>query len=312
VYCFGEPSWVYNGQNSGTPGWWYGGTSTGWVRDGDVPDLNTVVHFDDSQSVMQNVTGSYGSPGSSGPCHTVAAEVDGTTPQVAGIANASQRAVMRLSSPNTSSSFYGYSTDTSLLPQRGSTWWYGFAFRTNTGFVPHGFASYDAAFGNWNNFMSWHTSTLSGVGDGWGLGFFIGNNAPAGSPAGAQYGCGASLTQVQPYIGVAVSGGDMANSAAQTCLRWRGPNFVAGALYKVAMRVTWSADQTGSVDIWINGAQYVHATGISEWWKNGSTYDAGPYPLLYNYRRYDSSLPRDIFYFGGLIRGSTATDVEIP
>src|SRR6476469_807791 len=26
VFCFGDPNWVYGGQNATTPGWWFGGT----------------------------------------------------------------------------------------------------------------------------------------------------------------------------------------------------------------------------------------------------------------------------------------------
>jgi hypothetical protein len=305
----GDPNWVYGGQNATTPGWWFGGTSTGWVRDSDATDPNRV-SYDDSVNVMQGVSGNYGQPGTSGPCHTVKAEIDPNDPQVPGITNPAQRAVIRLTNPNATNAFYGYTSTPSPLPNYGETWWYGFAFATNPGYVPH----YDSTYGTWNNIFAWHNAIYANAtGSNWSVGV-----STLGPSSGASsWSCGqVSLSKLaQPRLMFSLDGGDVAQSGndttTNTCKRILGPVFVAGQRYRIASRIKWDAYQAGSVDIYVNDVLVVSLSNISTWWRSGTSLD-NDYPLFENYRKYDNTLPTNIVYYGGLIRGSTMADVAIP
>jgi Polysaccharide lyase len=275
-----------------------------------VSDLGTRIAFDNSVNVMQGVAGNWGVPGTSGPCDTVKAEVDATDPQAPGIVNPSQRAAIRLTNPNATNSFYGYSGSSSVLPSYGDTTWYGFAFATNPQYTPH----YDPAYGTWNNIFAWHNSTYSNAtGSNWSIGVStIGPSSGASS-----WSCGqAALTRLaQPRLLISLDGGDVSQSgndtSTSTCKRILGPVFQPGQRYRLATRIKWDAYQNGSVEVWINDAQYVDLSGISTWWRSGSSLD-NDYPIFENYRKYDNTLPANIVYYGGLIRGSTQADVAIP
>jgi Polysaccharide lyase len=289
VYCFGDPSY-------GTGGWQWEGTSNGWVRQGYSSSLSSRVAYDDSVDAMKSLG-----------CHTIKAEIQPTDP----ISGGNQRAQVKIDDSNLSS----FGGQPSLGIKEGQTWWYGYAFRTNPGYVPH----YDSVMGNWNSIMSFHNSPINGV---------AGPLAPimlevdtlTPSNGAADWDARASLVKsATPHLGIQLNGGNQNDSnwpnegdGQFTCHRFRGPTFVAGARYVVQFKITWGAHMNGALQVWINGTKYVDVSGISNMWYSGSVVDAGMYPIFENYRAADTSLPTNIVYYGGIIRGSTATDVDVP
>lgn len=278
------------------------------MRDSDAPETQRV-QFDNSVAVMQSVTGSYGQPGTSGSCPTVKAEIQPNDPQAIGIVNPAQRALIRLTNPNAVKLFYGYQDSTSLLPKYGEALWYGFAFATNSEYRPH----YDPSFGAWNNIFVWHNSIYPNP---TGSNLSIGVTTIGPSSGASRWSCGSSLSQLsKPRIMIGLDGGNVgaggSDSTQSTCKRYLGPEFQAGQRYRISMRIKWNAYQNGEVEVWINDVRYVNEIGISTWWRNGDLLD-NVYPILENYRKYDTSLPTNIVYYGGIVKGSTAADVAIP
>jgi hypothetical protein len=304
VYCFGDPIW---GGSSTDPGWWYDGTSTGWVRQASV-SLSQRVVYDDSVTTMQSVTGSYGQPGTSGPCHTVKAEIQPNDYNPNQLPSNAQRATVYLSDDNATNSFFG--SQPAISPQAGQAFWYGFNFTTNPGFVPH----YDPVFGNWNGVFAWHDGNAGAPLAPIGLGI-----ATLGPASGAsEYTCGSSMVKLaQPRLEVDLTGGDLGNpdwasdgsNGTNTCRRYQGPVFQPGHLYHVQMSVKWDANQQGTLQVFIDGTKYVDVGGVSTMWRSGSTSDPATYPIFQNYRIYDAGLPVNDVYYGGLIKGSTQFDV---
>ena len=101
------------------------------------------------------------------------------------------------------------------------------------------------------------------------------------------------------------------DTSQSTCRRYLGPEFQAGQRYRVSMRIKWNAYQNGEVEVWINDVRYVSELGISTWWRTGDILD-NIYPIFENYRKYDTSLPTNTVYYGGIIKGSIPADVAIP
>jgi hypothetical protein len=318
----GAPNWVYGG--STLPGWWYEGTSAGWIRsaaDGSGSYVANDVRFDDSVPVMQSVSGSYGQPGTSGPCRTVAVTIQPNDPQSPGVVAGAQASVISLNY-NATNTFYGQRP--SVIPQQGETWTYGFAAATNAGYVPYGTNTTDPGFGNWNSFgLEFHATTgllgpvmqeVATVGPASG-----GTAGPNGS---ISYTCGQNMVKLtQPRLQIALTGGlndKTTNDASHTCLRFQGPVFHPGTVYKTIYQVKWDAFQQGSFSWWVDAGdgrgyvQYAQATGVSTLWRSPATVDTGTYPQLLNYRKTDTSLPTSTMYYGGFIRGTTMTDVTIP
>jgi hypothetical protein len=130
----------------------------------------------------------------------------------------------------------------------------------------------------------------------------------------------AQMTRLaQPRLGIQLNGGDQNDSnwpnegdGRITCHRYAGPAFYPGRLYRVQMKITWGAHMDGALQVWVNGVKYVDVTGISNLWYSGTTVDSNTYPVFENYRYYDTSLPTNDVYYGGLIRGSTQADVTVP
>lgn len=307
VYCLGDASWSYLGW---APGWWYDGTSTGWTRD--AADLSATmmsqrVVFDNSVQVMQTVSGSSGQPNTTGPCQTVRAEVRAGDPQLTDVANGAQASWLNLVPSNATNTFYG--SRPSLLPQQGQDWWYGFAFTTNPGYTPQT----DPSFPNWNVLgLEFHSSDFGGLGP---LAMEV---ATAGPSNGAStYKCNTALTPLaKPRLEIDLTGGDVSQGAydttTNTCRRYQGPTFQAGHLYRVIYHVHWDAFQNGSLQVWIDGTPVVNDSGVSTLWRSGSTVDAHAYPQLQNYRKTTATQSTNIVYYGGVVRGTTQTDVTIP
>jgi hypothetical protein len=322
VYCLGVPNWVFG---DSSPGWWSGGTSTGWLRDAAGQNAITPqrVYFDDSVKVMDSVSGSYGRPGTSGPCRTVAVRIDSSDPQVSGIANGAQGSVIRMDPQNATNTFYGGRP--TVIPQQGETWYYGFAAATNGGYVPHGAKTSDPGFGNWNSFgLELHSSI--GV-----LGPIMQEIATVGPRGGGtrrrngaiSYRCNTNMAKLsQPRLQVALTAGlnnATTNDSSHTCLRFQGPAFRPGAVYRVIYQVKWDSFGHGLFRWWVDSGDgrgyvlYADADGVSTLWRDGSgNVDTRTYPQLLNYRKTDTSLPTSIMYYGGFVRGSTMTDVMIP
>ncbi|MGI8886634.1 MAG: fibronectin type III domain-containing protein [Gaiellaceae bacterium] len=290
VYCFGDPT--YSGS-----GWQYDATSNGSVRQGYAQTLNQRVGYDNSVDVMRSVG-----------CQTVKAEIQPRDPDANG-GTANQRAQLYMSDGQLAK----YGNQPSLDANVGKTSWYGFAFSTNSGYVPH----YDPLFGNWNSIFSWHNAPINGV---WGhLANIMLEVATIGPASGTEYRCGAPSTRLsQARLQIQLNGGDQADpnwpneSGRLTCRRYLGPVFEPGRRYRVEMLVTWGAHMNGSLQVWIDGTKFVDVAGISNVWYSGSTIDNGIYPVFENYRAYDTSLPTNTVYYGGLVKGSARSDVAIP
>ncbi|HLG90678.1 MAG TPA: heparin lyase I family protein, partial [Candidatus Saccharimonadales bacterium] len=125
----------------------------------------------------------------------------------------------------------------------------------------------------------------------------------------------------QPRIQLALTAGlndSVGDDANHTCRRIMGPVFEAGRLYKSIYQVKWDAFNNGSLRWWVDSGdgqgyvKYADWTGVSTLYRAGSNPDTGTWPTLLNYRKYDTSLPTSIMYYGGFIRGSTMEDVVIP
>jgi hypothetical protein len=237
-------------------------------------------------------------------CHTIKAEIQ---PNDA-IENGSQRAQLG----NWDGNLTSFGNQPSLRIQEGQTAWYGYAFQTNSGYVPH----YDSVFGNANAVMSFHDS--SGGGRLAPLMLEVQTLTPAYG-SNPWFGATTLTRAAQPHLGIQINGGNQNDSnwpnegdGQFTCRRYQGPVFTAGHLYRVQWKVTWGAHMNGSVELWIDGTRYVDVSGVSNMWYSGTTVDTGMYVLFQNYRTYDNTLPDSIFYYGGLIRGSTQADVTVP
>jgi hypothetical protein len=242
-------------------------------------------------------------------CHTVKAEIQPRDPDANG-GTANQRAqVMALDS------YVAASGQPSFGMKEGQTRWYGYAFKTNAGYVPH----YDSTFGNWNAIMSFHNAAINGM---------YGPLAPlmlevdtlAPSNGSTNWDARATLTRsAQPHLGLQINGGNQNDAnwpnegdGQITCHRYMGPVFTAGHLYHVQFKVTWSSKMQGAVQLWIDGTKYVDVTGVSNLWYSGTSVDQNMYPVFENYRYYDTTLPTNAVYYGGLITGSTQADVLTP
>jgi Polysaccharide lyase len=290
LYCFGDP--LFNGS-----GWGGDVTSAGWHRQGYAGTLAQRVTYDDSVKVMQSLG-----------CHTIKAEVQPQDPDASG-GTANQRAqVIALDS-------YLTSGQPSFGIKEGQTHWYGFAFTTNSGFVPH----YDPVNGNWNAVMSFHNSPINGV---WGplAPIMLEVDTLGPSNGATNWDARASLTRLaRPRLGIQLNGGNQNDSnwpnegdGQITCHRFAGPVFTPGQLYRVQARITWGAHMNGALQVWIDGVKYVDVTGISNLWYSGTTVDNNAYPVFENYRYYDVMLPTNDVYYGGLLTGSSQADVTVP
>ena len=325
VYCLGDSNWAYPGSPQG---WWLNAvSSTGWVRDAAGQNSTLTpqrIYYDDTVSVMQSVSGRYGHAAISGPCRTAAVRIDRSDPAVPGIFAGAQGSVLRPYHDLYTNPFWG--PPPTAIPQQGKTWWYGFAAKTNPGYVPHGWNTPDLAFGNWNSFgLEWHVSIggttlgpimqeIATIGPASG-----GTSGPNGSVV---YTCNQTMTKLRhPRLQIALTAGlntATTDDATHTCRRILGPAFQAGRLYKSIYQVKWDAFRQGEFRWWVDSGdgrgyvQYADLTGVSTLWRSGSSPDTGTYPQLLNYRKADTSLPTSIMYYGGFVRGSTMTDVAIP
>jgi len=290
VYCFGDPG-------HGTNGWQSDGTSLGWIRQGYAGALAERVVYDDSVEVMQSLG-----------CHTVRAEIQANDPDANG-GTSNQRAQLYANDSTLAQS----GGQPSLDAKMGKTSWYGFAFATNSGYVPH----YHPVFGNWNAIFSWHNAPINGV---WGpLANIMLEVATIGPRKGREYKCGVPLRKLsQPRLNIQINGGDQDDTTwpsegrRLTCRRYLGPAFTAGHRYRVQMRVRWGAHMGGALQVWIDGTKYVDVRRVSNMWYRGSTVDNGIYAVFQNYSYYNASLPTRSVYYGGLIRGASLSDVGIP
>jgi hypothetical protein len=327
VWCVGDPSWSY----AASPGWAFtlngfnALSSAGWARDSAGQNAITPqrVYFSDAVPVMQSVTGSYGQPGTSGPCRSVAVRIDGSDPQVPGIVAGAQGSVLRIDSQQDLNSFWGSRPSSS--PQQGETWFYGFAAATNATYVPYGANTTDLGFGNWNSFGLELHSTIGLLGPLMEQVATIGpaSSGTAGPNGSISYPCNSNMVKLaQPRLEVALTAGlnnATVNDASHTCLRFQGPLFRAGTVYKVAYQVKWDAFGQGLFRWWVDSGDgrgyvlYADVSGVSTLWRDASNnVDTKTYPQLLNYRKADTSLPTSIMYYGGFVRGTTMTDVSIP
>jgi hypothetical protein len=272
VYCLGDPTY-------GTAGFSGNYTSTGWGRQypSNHPER---VSFDDSVAVMQSVG-----------CHTIRAELQAGDLDTKG------------GTSNLRAQIYKDGTQAlydTLLTNPGQTSWYGMAFSTNPGFVPQG-----DIYPSWNGIFTWH-----GTGSGGGAPIAVEISTKAISNT-VCYNNNTYLAwpDGQPHLMLEVDGGDPTKwpTGGATCLRYAGPDFIAGHLYRMQMRITWSDNFQGSVQWYVDGVKYADVTGISDMQLGGNVY-----PMFQNYRPFATSFSTNDLYYGGLVVGSTLADVEIP
>ncbi len=238
-------------------------------------------------------------------CHTIKAEIRSNDLDAAG-GTANQRAQVIVLD-----SYVAATGQPSFGMKAGQTNWYGYAFKTNAGYVPH----YDPTFGNFNAIMSFHSSMGGPLAP---IMLEVQTLEPCNGSK--DWNASACLTRAaQPHLGIQINGGLSGDAnwpnegdGLFTCHRYQGPVFVAGHLYRVQWKITWDAYQRAALQLWIDGVKYADVSGVSTLWRSDSTVDSGMYPVLENYRYYDSSLPTNDVYYGGLITGSTQTDVTVP
>jgi hypothetical protein len=276
VYCLGALTY-------GSGGWLWDATSTDWIRQYPTGHPERV-SFDGSVPVMQSVG-----------CQTVRAEIQPGDLSSNGGTDV-QRAQLYASDAMLSKDPF---LQPALGDQPGQTTWYGFAFSTNPGYQPE-----PAPVGGtgWNNVFSWHP----------------GGNGPQGTEVQIwteSYASSDCLAPNQPFadgrphVGVSLNGGDPAAypNAGSTCLRFAGPAFVAGHVYRVEMGVTWGANDDGAFQVWIDGVKYADLSGVSTLWQGQTVY-----ALFENYRHYTAALPTNDVYYGGLVKGASRADVIVP
>jgi hypothetical protein len=258
------------------------------------------VVYDDSVNVMQSLG-----------CHTIKAEIQPNDRDANG-GTANQRAqVIALDS------YVAATGQPSFGMKEGQTWWYGFAFTTNPGYVPH----YDPVFGGWNAIQAFHNSPINGL---WGplapLELAVTTLSPTKSSTLCQDSDTASEnTRLStPRLLIMLEGGDQGSPTwpndgpSVTCRRFLGPNFQSGHLYRVQYKITWGAHNDGALQVWMDGTKWVDVAGVSNMWYSGNTVDSGMYAEMTNYRYYDNTLPTSDVYYGGLIKGATQADVAVP
>lgn len=290
VYCFGDPA-------HGMSGWHSDGTSLGWFRQGYAGTLAERVVYDDSVDIMHSLG-----------CNTVRADILSNDPDANG-GRANQRA--QLYANDATLAHHG--GQPSLEAKVGKASWYGFAFATNPGYVPH----HDRVLGNWNAIFAWHDAPINGM---WGpLANILLEVATIGPRKGREYRCGVALHRLgTARLGIQLNGGDLNDpnwprqTSRLTCRRFLGPVFTPGRRYRVQMRVKWGAHMNGALEVWIDGTKYVDVKRVSNMWYRGTTVDAGIYPVFENYSYYNASLPTRSVYYGGLIRGASRSDVDVP
>lgn len=284
VLCFGDPSYFRDGWNSDD-------TSNGWFRQGDPTVLAQRVTYDNTRRVMR----SFG-------CHTVKAEIEPLDHDANG-GTANQRAQIAMKPLP------------ALRITEGSTAWYGDAFATNRGFVPH----QDPLYGAFNELQCFHNSPVNGK-----LApqapIFLGI-ATIAPPAGRHMWFAAThLVKLrEPHLWIGVYGGNQDSAAwpnEDGTFTARGyllkTRFVPGRRYAVQFRITWSAHMNGAVEVWINGRRQLSAKHVSNMWRSGETVDDRMFPVFGNYRAYDTSLPTNAIYYGGLLVGATRKEVTAP
>lgn len=320
IYTLGDPNW----NPTGTPGWWLDtNSSTGWTRDAFALPASSRIVFDDSVTVMQSLDGSYGNPGTVGPCRTVSIRVEPDDPDIPGVVAGAQGGVLRPYPDLYTNSFFGPPPD--ARPLQGETWWYGFAAKTNSGFVAHGQITPDLVNGLWNSFgLEWHVSI-----GGTTLGPIMQeihtmvpasvNLGPAGTPWWKCNEASGWSHISPPRLAIALTAGlndSLTDDATHTCRRIQGPTFTAGTLYKSIYKVKWDAFNQGEFVWWVDSGsgytKYADMTGVSTLWRSATGPDTGTYPQLLQYRKSDTSLPTSIIYYGGFVKGSTMADVLIP
>ena len=272
VFCFGDPTFS-------TLGFLGNYTQNSWGRQFPFAHPERV-SYDDSVGVMQSLG-----------CHTIKAELrSGDLDTKGGTVNLRAQAYK-----DPSPTLY----DT-MGTNPGQTTWYGFAFSTNAGYVPQS----DPNSPNWNVVFSWH-STLEGAGNP--------ASMEVATKAISTVACNNSTTYVpwsdgKPRLMLEVNGGDPARwpLGGATCLRFPGPVFVPGHLYRVQEKVTWSDNYQGAVEWWVDGAKYADVTGVCTLQLGGNVY-----PLFENYRPFATTFPTADIYYGGLIKGPTKAAVKV-
>ena len=271
VFCFGDPAYGFQGNY----------TSNGWGRQYPFNHPERV-SYDDSVSVMQSVG-----------CHTIRAELrSGDLDTKGGTVNLRAQTYK-----DPSQTLY----DT-MGTNRGQTNWYGFAFSTNAGYVPQS----DPNNPNWNAIYTWH-STGEGAGNPITLG--VATKGYSGTDCSAPGFSYVPFSDGKPHLMLEVNGGDPAKwpTGGATCLRFPGPVFVPGYLYRVQEKVTWSDNYQGAVEWWVDGVKYADVTGVCTLQLSNNVY-----PLFENYRPFATTFPTADVYYGGLIKGSSQAAVTVP
>jgi hypothetical protein len=171
------------------------------------------------------------------------------------------------------------------------------------------------AFPEWQTIFDWHHT--GGNISQQAMQFDLGAQGPASPNCWSGF---APWPDGQPHIVISINGGNSDDTqwssgptSDATCLRFAGPVFVPGHLYRVAMKITWGDHRTGAMAVWFDGTKYADVTGIDDMVYSASTGQQwGVYPKFAHYRKYNTSYPATDVWFSGLVRGSTLADVTLP
>jgi len=275
VYCLGNPAY-------GVGGFQFDGTSTGWIRQ---YGSGSTVSFDDSVDAGQSGLG----------CHALRSEIhvsDGPLYCSSGC--------QRAQAYSSDSLLNQYGGQPPLNTQRGQTSWYGFSFNTNSGFQ----VQKSTTNPNWDVFFTWHDS---GCGSGCSapqanINFTIANAQPNGTGGWSYF--------ATPRLDVEAYGGNPADTNWWSDgHRYFTPiNFTPGRKYNVQMKVTWGDSSNGALSVWIDGTPVVSATGINTLWQG-----EGVYPMFQQYRAGNAGITNSTdIYWGGLVQGSSLSDIALP
>jgi hypothetical protein len=187
-----------------------------------------------------------------------------------------------------------------MRTNRGQTTWYGFAFSTNVAYIPQS----NPNFPNWNVVFSWH-GTVDGGGNPLSLVVATKRMSTLTCNTTARY---RPWARGKPHLVLEINGGDPTRwpYGGATCLRFPGPVFVPGHIYRVQEKVTWSDNYRGAVQWWVDGVKYGDATDVCTLQLGGNVY-----PLFQNYRPFATTFPTADVYYGGLIKGPTRAAVKV-
>jgi hypothetical protein len=262
----------------GSGGFKWDGTSTGWLRQyGSEPYAKpSMVTFDDRVDVMNSLG-----------CHTIKAEIHPHDPTTNN--GTVQRAQIIFD--------HGPSAIGAI---RGQTWYYGWAFATNPAYT----AQHSTTWPQFNVIMSWHGTR--------GSPYFSGTGTIISTLNERNDGSTFPYADKKYHLMFDSVGTDCTGKHSQWHIHDPRP-FQPGHRYVIQEEIRWGDSHDGGMAVWVDGRQILHwTTGLSN-----MACGYGVYPVFENYRPADALIGNLLSgtndaYYGGLIKGTTLSDVAIP